>query len=76
MNIDFNAGKKINKISDDEEKEEIVEETSQQDDYVEETRPVSSSNNNYDKDELKKKLVKVCGIMIGIFVIFLLILFT
>lgn len=74
MNIDFNAGKKINKISDDEEKEEIVEETSQQDDYVEETRPVSSSNNNYDKDELKKKLVKVCGIMIGIFVIFLLIL--
>ena len=70
MNIDFNAGKKINKISDDDEKEEIIEESS--DEIVVEDTP--SNKNNYDKSELKKKLVKVCGIIIIIFIIFLLII--
>ena len=72
MNIDFNAGKKITKVSDDEDKEEVIEATVQDEERVEEVS--TSSNNNFDKDELKKRLVKACGIIMGVFLLIILII--
>ena len=69
MNIDFNAGKKVAKISDDENKEENIE------DEKEEQQEESSSNTSRnDNSDLKKQMVKVFSIIVGLFFIVLMLI--
>ena len=72
MNLNFNVVKKPDKKDEDVEELEEAEEIEQVEEELEDTNDSSSSNSTYDP---KKKMFKFMGIIVGVMIILLIVLF-